>query len=271
MREDMWPIFVNCNGLSGSQLVTYCLGLLGGIEVSLATNASVGKVPNDRPAFAQPDFDPERHVLTGVHWAGYIDANTLLEQRFDPFVDFGTYGASHMLHTPAAARMCEALRLRMILVVREPKDWACATARRILANPQPYGRPTDTTFEQHIRDCVMGFASTGTVGRLSIVERYGRMAQWLDYPFVALVSYENLVGASDNTGTAQGEAVRRIVQHVGLEPAPGLIDRIVVALRARAQPPPDGPVGSWIEQAQLFEAPDIAPLCLTAGRNFGYA
>ena len=264
----MLPTFINSNAQSGTNLAKKCLCLMGGEYVGLATNATVGRVPTDRPAYDQPDFDPARHVLCGVNWPGYIEANTLT-QRFTPRIADGRWGASHMLYTPAGAGMFDALAMKVILIVRDPRDWAYSVARKICENPEPFGRTEDTPLAQHIEESITGFPACGAVGRLSAHERYSRMADWQTEPFVLTIRFEDLVGArGGGSDVRASECLEQIADHIAVHLTAHLKQDILDNLYGETITFRKGQIGTWREVADVIEPYDHE--LRRAGELFGY-
>ena len=265
----MLPTFINSNGQSGTNLAKKCLSLMGGDYVPLATNATVGRVPTDRPAYDQPDFDPARHVLCGVNWPGYIEAVQLKEKRFAPHVAPGRWGASHMLFTPAGAAVFAELGMKVILIVRDPRDWVYSVARKIAENPEPLGRTKDTTLTQHIEESITGFPASGTVGRLSAHERYRRMADWQTEPFVLTIRFEDLVGARGGGSDARAsECLEQIADHIAVPLTAQMKQHVLDNLFGDTKTFRKGQIGTWREVAD-FIAPYDRELRM-AGELFGY-
>ena len=267
-REQMLPTFINSNGQSGTNLAKKCLSLLGGEQVGLSTNATVGRVPTDRPAYDQPDFDPSRHILCGVFWPGYIEANTL-QERFAPRTQSGRWGASHMLYTPAGAAMFAELGMKVILIVREPRDWVYSVARKISENPEPFGRTKDTTLREHIEDSITGFPASETVGRLSAHERYRRMADWQAHPFVLTIRFEDLVGTRGGGSDARSsECLEQIADHIAVPLSAGSKQHVLDNLFGDTKTFRKGQIGTWREVADVIEPYDHE--LRRAGELFGY-
>ena len=268
----MLPTFINSNGQSGTNLAKKCLSLMGGEHVGLATNAAVGHVPTDRPAYDQPDFDPARHVLCGVNWPGYIEATKLKEQRFAPRARSGRWGASHMLYTPAGAEMFAELGMKVVLIVREPRDWVYSVARKITENPEPLGRTEDTPLAQHIEESITGFppdGALGTVGRLSAHERYRRMADWQAHSFVLTIKFEDLVGTrGGGSDTRASECLEQIADHIAVPLTADLKQHVLDNLFGGTKTFRKGQIGTWREVADVI-APYDRELRMT-GELFGY-
>jgi hypothetical protein len=255
--------FINSNGQSGTHLVQKCLASLGGEYIPLATNASVGQVPSDRPAYTLPDFDRRRDVLTGVNWPGRIEAAQLRDQRFKPHVGPGKFGASHMLHTEAAAGMFAELGMRVIVIVRNPRDWAFSAARKTMENPEPFGRTPETPIEQHIRDFVFGFPSNGQVGRLSMVERYHHFQKWSAEPFALTIRFEDLVGpAGGGSRQIMISTIANVARHIDIT-APD-VEEVADNLFGGTATFRRGLIGTWREREAVFTDPDVEAQCRQA-------
>jgi hypothetical protein len=247
-------IFVNSNGQSGTHLVEKCVKLIGSEYIPLATNDTVGRVPADKPAWEQPDFDQQRHVLTGVNWCGYIEAEKLKTERFAPHVGPGRHGASHMFYTPAAERMFTELDMTMILVTRDSRDWVYSAARKIMENPEPYGRTKETPIEQHIHDLVVGFPPDGDVGRHPMAERYRRIMEWSQRPNVLTIRFEDTVGerGGGDDGCAMS-TVYKIAQAMQISLSRDRCVEVVANLFGGTQTFRRGGIGSWREIAPMLE------------------
>lgn len=245
--------FVNSNGQSGTNLAKKCMTMLGGELIPVSSAAAVGRVPVDRHAEQQPDFSPDTHVLTGVNWPGYIHASAL-DDLWRPYVKNGGFGASHMFHTRAADGFLSGLGMKVIVITREPRDWAYSCARKIAENPLPFGRPLDTTMRQHILDCILGFPPNGSVGRLPMVERYERFRLWTENPEVLTIKFEDLIGRKGGgDDDVMRETIERIARFTETTIDSCVREKIVANLFGGTKTFRRGVIGTWREYEDLLE------------------
>jgi hypothetical protein len=241
--------FVNSIGQSGTHLAQKCLELLGLEYIPLAT-VGFGRVPEDGvPAFAQPDFDPDRHILAGVNWPAYVDAKWLEKERFAPHVGRGRFGASHILYTPAALRMLRDLKMRMVLILRDPRDHAYSHARQNAAK-----------FPEKGINYFLDRAITGGGAILPIEERYRRVLGWGD--IAVIVTFEDLVGShGGGNDDASLFTIQKIADHVGINLDVRRRESIRAELFGGTETFRSGQIGRWRERADFFERPLVMAAC----------
>lgn len=276
-------IFVNSNGQAGTHMVSRCLMLLGMTSIPLATNEAVGTIPNGHPAWEDESFSHETSILTGVNWPGFIEKDKLLNERFLPHIKPNSFGASHLFYTRAADGMfaeigaLKKLEMKMILIVREPRDWAWSAARKTaeFADPIDFGRSPGWTEDQHLEDFVFGFPPTTTaIGRLSMSERYSRFTQWSRYPaFCMTIRYEDLIGPSGGGSlNTQLQVIRLIAKFANIPVNETKVLAVATLLFGGTETFRRGCIGTWTERSDFFSRQDVIKECVKTQRlaDLGY-
>jgi len=150
-------------------------------------------------------------------------------------------------------KMLDLLQMKMIVVMREPKDWIYSAARKIMENPTAFGRVKETPIEQYINDCLFGFSCVNGIGRLPMVDRYALMEKWSQYSFVLTIKFEDLVGPQGGgTSSAMENTIRKIANHINVAIDDTDLDAIQNALFGGTKTFRKGQIGSWKEYEPLF-------------------
>jgi hypothetical protein len=257
-------VFVNSKGQSGTHLALKALRLLGG-EFTEAMNCSEANAefsPTELWRDRLPCADYEKHLLVGAIWPGFTSVEPIYE-RFDS-VPAGHFGGGHMYYTPAAARMFHRMGMKVVLIVREPRDWAYSFARAV----GPIGGDVET----RIRNAVTGVypGPTGH-GWISMLTRYRNMAGWLEQPLALPIRFEDLVGPKGGgTENAQTKAIRDLASHVGVRLSKQRLASIKEDLFGGTTTFQRGQIKTWHEQETIFFEPEIARACQQSGAYFGY-
>jgi hypothetical protein len=147
--------------------------------------------------------------------------------------------------------MFSELDIDMILVTRDPRDWVYSAARKIMENPEPFGRDRNTSLSQHIEDLILGFPPNGSVGRHGILERYRRISGWSSRPNVTTIRFEDLVGPQGGGNDSQ-TTVERIAEAMQITLSPERRSEIAKDLFGGTVTFRRGAIGSWQEVQTLL-------------------
>jgi hypothetical protein len=242
--------FINSAGHSGARIVQRCLTLLGIEQRPVALSAWAS--PPSGWAFDQSDFDPDAHILIGADQPAYVPFNAVRE-KLAGAAGSGASLTGQLLWTPAAEALLWSFSMRMILVVRDPRDQVYARATATML-----GRP-ETRLHALLERGVLGDDHC-----LPIDERYRRIRGWGDLALI--VSFESLRGTSaGGSDAALRRTIQRIASHIGLDCGPNRIDHAVANLWR------DGDrMTSWTEAAEFFSRQDIMAVCDRAANWAGY-
>lgn len=167
-------------------------------------------------------------LVTGAEVATEPDDRALRKcRRLLGRVRDGQYATGHLPCWPAVADAVDDAHLRMLLVVRDPRDIAVSFAMYVTRLPEHHLHRyfTEELANDHdrIMASITGVPSRhGGPGLASIEKRVGGFAGWLTNPDVRLCKFESLIGARGGGDQArQLNEVAEIATFVGrpLEPA----------------------------------------------------
>lgn len=128
---------------------------------------------------------------------------------------------AHMPYSDSLAAVMASLGMRMVLIIRDPRDVAVSSAR-FLADRQRnplHGHFADLSQEERVLRSLCGITSRdGQPVMRSIRERLESVLPWASHPWVHVTRFEALVGeAGGGTRTAQLDEIRGIAAHLGID------------------------------------------------------
>ena len=258
------PFWICSNGQSGTNLIKKFFDL-SGLEFSHASNvtADSGFV---RLCFGNVEsfdhYDPQQHVLVGVNYPG-IAHSAQLQPRFQE-LQHGQYGAGHMLYSEAAQKMFEDIRLKIIVIVRKPRDWAYSNARIKVEVKQ-------SDLQEELMATVFGQYDVMGRGTLSLLDRYQRLSGWKNYHQMLTIKFENLLGVQGGgTDISQEREIQKICRFVGLKLNSKQVDHIKENIFGGTGKFRFGQINKWQEVGSFFDDPVIESIMSKAGKLFDY-
>ncbi len=196
-RANVFPpeVIVNSLPKSGTNLVTRLLSLMPGMSNSNIHlgNSTVQQLP------AVGDTIP-----VGVDMPRQIPLSSISHSLNQ--LGTGSFLSCHIPYSEALAEHLKQHNLKMIIVLRDPRDVVLSHASYIADTP---GHPLNTVYksltkEERISASTNGLEFDG-IKLLSIVERWNSMLPWLAHPNVHVVKFEDVVGPEGG-----GDADRQI-------------------------------------------------------------
>lgn len=161
---------------------------------------------------------PEK-VMTGVDFRREI-GRRWLERRLSRVPD-GCFVNAHCVYSPELASLFAGERMRVVCILRDPRDVAVSQMHYI---KQKRKHPIHDTFmalpsdDERLLVSIRG----GWLDKrelLSLDKRYRQFMGWHDDDNAIVVKFEDLVGPSGGgSAEAQRLTIERIARHVGLEP-----------------------------------------------------
>lgn len=223
-------IFVNSIPKSGTHLATKVLDLAG---MTRDINVQI-----DYGAIRNPDTDTLRTL--------YQPLLSLTPQ---------TYGAGHALWDQFSADYFATNNIRMILVMRDPRDVALSAADWFIDERSGYKQKAmfkTLSLRQRLDYVFTGRLPDDTTARQPpLLDIYKNMARWRDYPNILVTTFERLVGERGGSSTVeQRQETEAICRYVGR--ADSDIDSIAAKLWGDSQTFRHGVAGGWREHQNYF-------------------
>lgn len=166
----------------------------------------------------------------------------------------GGYALTHLPYSPASQALLERLGIRMILILRDPRDVVCSLAHYALkAN---WYRLHDyfvalPDVAARIRAATEGVPpqGNGRPGLLPLDERLRNFIGWLDWPGARLVLFEHLVGeAGGGSAALQRHAVEAVLDHAGIALDDAAKSQLCAGIFSADSPTfRKGQIGGWRE------------------------
>ena len=175
------------------------------------------------------------------------------------------YLIGHMPHSIGAEELAKDHRLKMIIIVRDPRDMTLSMLNHIRTRPQHHAYQylfdvLDHEWER-VLAVVKGYAND--YGRLAgINQMYRSVLCWQEAMDVLLVKFENLVGESGGgTKSRQIKAINDVAEYLQLDLqfTPQKLDFLSRELFGKSKTFRKGKIGGWAsamdkKERDLFKA-----------------
>ncbi|MGH8900719.1 MAG: sulfotransferase domain-containing protein [Egibacteraceae bacterium] len=163
----------------------------------------------------------------------------------------GSYFWGHMPYSRAFSELLAASHVKMVLIVRDPRDVVVSSAAYLASRP---GHRLSASFrplteEERVLASISGLPDQdGRPGLRSIGERVASIVPWMSEPFVYVTRFEHLVGpAGGGSEYAQIEEVRNITAHVGRPLPDEEVRHLAAGLFGGTPTFRNGKIGAWRE------------------------
>lgn len=164
----------------------------------------------------------QEDVLTvGVDWPRALSADAV--RRVLSRLPAGAVAATHIPYSERAAQVVEQSDMRMLIIIRDPRDVAISSANYLATRDDHFLHEHFRALspDQRILTSILGVSeaqSRGAGELRDIRQRLDMILRWRSEPRVHVVRFEDLVGQrGGGTRQAQYEAIAAIAQHLGVE------------------------------------------------------
>lgn len=142
-------------------------------------------------------------------------------QRILELVQPGWFAMGHLPYSAPLARLVEQLSLKMIVVIRDPRDVVVSHANYLARKSTHYMNPLykALTPKERIMTSIEGVTSTSSHPALcNIRERFDGIIAWNAHPNAYVTRFEKLIGPQGHgSREAQLSDLRGMLRHLGLE------------------------------------------------------
>lgn len=163
----------------------------------------------------------------------------------------GTWIKGHMPYSHAFSDLLSAAGVKMVLVLRDPRDVAVSSAAYLASQPRyPFWADFHPlSAEDRILASITGLpARNGRPALRNIRERLQSVLPWTREPFVRVSRFERLVGPSGGgSEKAQLQEIRDIAAHVGASLTEARARSIATGLFGGTETFRKGQIGGWRE------------------------
>ncbi|MDP8930275.1 MAG: sulfotransferase domain-containing protein, partial [Actinomycetota bacterium] len=236
------PVVVNSLPKSGTHLLIRLLESLPGIH-----RVRLQLAPKALEKF-EPDGQ-EPVVPVGVSSPVLFSRRRLL--RVLSLMPSATFCTGHLLYSEPFADILAAVDMKMVLIIRDPRDVVVSSAGYLAdqgshrLHPQFGTRPLEERMLQSIRGIEPRFGDRGMLG---IRERMRGVLAWDSRPEVYLTRFEPLVGpAGGGSRSVQVDEIRRIARHLGIGCSEQTLDSVASGLFGGTGTFRKGQIGAWRE------------------------
>ncbi|MDQ3708501.1 MAG: sulfotransferase domain-containing protein [Actinomycetota bacterium] len=195
--------------------------------------------------FAARDDEPVLDV--GVAWPDVVSRRRVA--RALALLPAGSFATAHVPHTVDFADVLRDLDLRMVLMIRDPRDVAVSSAeylsmqRNHALHPHFAGRSR----RDRILDSIVGVAPDGPgSGLRNIAQRVESVVRWESEPFVHVTRFEDLVGPGGGGDRGrQLREIRGIAGHLGINCSDSEVATIAGGVFGGTDTFRSGQIGAW--------------------------
>lgn len=244
------PLVVNGLPKGGTHLLARCVVVLGGIQRfdfflhrKTASELNLSPVSKEGDGVPLGIGEPTLILRTGV-------------ERALASLWVGEFALGHIPHSPEFEDLLKRHGLRMLLILRDPRDVAVSLVHHIVSSPEnrlhEYFTRVLRTPEERLLAAITGVErgkAEGAEWSASIGDQVRSVLPWLSASLACVTRFERLVG-SEGGGSqeAQQTEIERIARHVGLSLTPDQTQSVASQLFGQGSPTfRRGQIGSWKE------------------------
>ncbi len=225
-------------------------------------------------------FAPVKSLLRGV-WAGQaaldvgLDVSACARTSWVSAslgrVGSGQYAAGHLPYTDGMAQVVRDVELRVLHVVRDPRDVLVSWAHYVPKNSWHYGRNglLGADFQEQVMSVLNGYRS-GEFLVESFPSLLSRALGWSRFETTLVVRFEDLVGPEGGgCSSAQSKVIENIASYVGaasVDPASVAADLFGGTKVFRR-----GCIGAWRDELEPGLAETVTTRLGPVLREMGYA
>lgn len=251
----------------GTHLLARCVTLLGGVQrVDFFFHGKMGEELRLPPVPAGGEGIPQ-----GIGEPTLISREGV--ERVLSSLWAGEFAVGHIPHSSSFEELLQNHRVRMLFILRDPRDAAVSLVHHITSHPEnrlhEYFTRGLRSFEERLLAAIEGVESARPPGgeRLgSIGERLRSVQPWLAAPMTCTTRFERLVGpeGGGSVEAQQGE-IETIARHLALSLTPEENQAVASQLFGQGSPTfRRGQLGAWKES---FKAEHKAAFKRVAGQE----
>ncbi len=237
------PFLVNSLPKSGTNLLSKAVSMFPGIRTEgMGLDQSVAQVfrkNGDGGAIKIPiGVDRPRSVpLTSV-------------QSYLRTFKGGDFINTHVPYSEAFAGLLQNTKMKMLLIIRDPRDVVVSHANFLMSNKNHFLHPTYRALSasERILRSITGLRPADPEGPmlLSIDDRYRSVLPWAARPFNYTTFFEKLIGREGGgSSRVQLNELRRIARHLGIAPDTDMLAQVASRLFGNSPTFHKGAIGSW--------------------------
>jgi sulfotransferase 6B1 len=242
MTDKPDPVLVVSMPKAGTNLMIKLLGLFPGLQF---TNFQIG-----RPDLQKYLDESSHNPGAGGDWGLRFPEHSPIVRNVLAMIGPGQFSTTHLAPNPHFVDLVRDARLKLMLMIRDPRDVIVSHAHYVLSKDQHplhvYYRNLD--WEQRLRISITGCsaAQSGTRALKPMAARFKAFLSWMDFADVLCVRFEQLVGAAGGgSDDEQQITVKKVAEHVGITLTPVQLERIRKDLFGNSPTFRRGVIGGW--------------------------
>jgi hypothetical protein len=166
------------------------------------------------------------------------------------WIDRGSFATAHIPFSQALSDVLKKNGMRMILVLRDPRDVVISQAKYVTSRPWHFlfEHYRGLSESEQIRVSITGIRSVPPHGErsLSISERLQIILPWMQEPFTYVTRFEKLVGPQGGgSREEQVQELRNIATHLHIHCSQEHIERIADSIFGGTATFRRGIIGNW--------------------------
>lgn len=241
-------IVANSVPKSGTNLLSRLLVLLGFEHRPLGI----------RPRLVAGPLSPVRRVLRAREQekisVGVVSPQQVgrrwLERRLSRVPD-GCFVTAHCLHTPGLAGLLREQGMRVVCIIRDPRDVTVSQMHYIKRERDHFAHDAFVALPSDHERLLFSIRGGELGGRelRSLGERYREFLGWEEDEGAVVVRFEDLIGPrGGGSAAAQRQAVERVAAHLGVAVDGAALRRVEERLFGEGKTFRKGQIGGWREE-----------------------
>ena len=245
-KLNLQPFIVNSLPKSGTNLLIRILSVFPGVAfVDLnerLRNHILPDSPHDRRGQNSND------IIIGVDRRIHIAASTL--QKWFDQLKRGIFTSLHFSYSESMNRLLSRARLKMVLVLRDPRDVVVSHSDHVFRNKNHSLHRLYRSLSSHdrITASIIGYKteSQEPARLLSIKDRYAGLAGWGLASGYCAVFFENLVGErGGGSNESQSAEIARLADYLGILYSPNSLMNKIRDIYGSGPTFRKGRIGRW--------------------------